>query len=74
MDRPYNRIMVPFDREEWVKLRQTAESDMRHPRDQARFILRQALGLADKPPNGGKYSDAGHVLADPGAAVTAFQA
>ena len=70
MDRPYNRIMVPFDREEWVKLRQTAESDMRHPRDQARFILRQALGLEDKPPNGEKHSDAALTLpAGSGAAV-----
>ena len=74
MDRPYNRIMVPFDRDEWVRLRQTAESEMRNPRDQARYLVRQALGLADKPPNGEKHSGAGVRQDITGAAVTTFQA
>ena len=69
MDKPYNRIMVPFDREEWVKLRQVAESDMRHPRDQARFILRQALGLVPE-----KTQSAGVRQDTTGAAVMTIQA
>jgi len=74
MDRPYNRIMVPFDRDEWVRLRQTAEAEMRNPRDQARYLVRQALGLAEKPPATEKHNGAAQaVTGNCGAAVLTVQ-
>ncbi len=70
----YRSINIRLEQRELDALVTVARNELRQPRDQARYILLKSLGLADKPPNGGKYSDAGHVLADPGAAVTAFQA
>lgn len=44
MDREqYTRITVPLSRDEFIALRAKAEVAYRHPRDQARFILRNAL-------------------------------
>jgi len=70
----YTRITVPLSREELNALRDAADREYRHPRDQARYLVRQALGLADKPPNVEKYSSAGVRQDKTGAAVTAFQA
>jgi hypothetical protein len=39
------KIYVPFTDEEFVRLSQSAFRDCRHPRDQARHFIRQALGL-----------------------------
>ena len=46
------KIYVPMTDEEFVKLVQVANKECRHPRDQARHILRLALlGGSDKPTN-----------------------
>lgn len=47
MDERYTRITVPLSYNEFVALSQSAQCDLRHPRDQARHILRQALGLTE---------------------------
>jgi hypothetical protein len=39
----YRRITLVLGRDEWERLRQVAERDYRHPRDQARAILRRVL-------------------------------
>ena len=71
----YRRITVPLGRDEWQRLTTAADQEYRHPRDQARFILRQALGLTEKLPNGEKHNGAGTALgSSTGAAVTTFQA
>ena len=46
----YRRIYIPLSREEFIALSESARCDYRHPRDQARFIIRAALG-GDSPPN-----------------------
>lgn len=53
MTNRFTRIQVPLSREEYLALYQAAERDYRHPRDQARAILRAVL-LGDKagPPLG----------------------
>jgi hypothetical protein len=71
----YTRITVPLSREELNALRDAADREYRHPRDQARYLVRQALGLADKPPDAGKHNGAGTALgSSTGAAVTTLQA
>lgn len=40
------RITVPLSSDEFIALRESATDSYRHPRDQARFLLRVALGLA----------------------------
>ena len=45
------RITVPLSVDEFDALTQSARSDYRHPRDQARHILRQVLmGSSTGPP------------------------
>ena len=46
----YRRITVSLDRAEFLALRDEADRNLRHPRDQARYFVRSALGLADPPP------------------------
>lgn len=71
----YSRITVPLSREELNALREAADRDYRHPRDQARYLVRQALGLTDKPPSEGKHNGAGTALgSSTGAAVVTVQA
>ena len=41
----YTKIYVPITDEEFVRLSQAAFRDCRHPREQARHFIRQALGL-----------------------------
>jgi hypothetical protein len=56
-------------------LRDAADREYRHPRDQARYLVRQALGLADKPPNAEKHNGAAlGSLAGSGAVMTTVQA
>lgn len=43
------RITVPLSSDEFSALRESASMQLRHPRDQARFLLRRALGLAAAP-------------------------
>ena len=67
------RITVPLSREELNALRDAADREYRHPRDQARYLVRQALGLAE--PNGEKHNGAVTALgSDTGAAVLTLQA
>ena len=44
------RITIPVSADEVAALRQAADRDFRHPRDQARFLLRYALGLPTETP------------------------
>ena len=63
----HTRITVPLSRDEFEALRDNAVRDYRNPRDQARFILRKALGLECgevKLTSAGKNSSVGLVLAD----------
>jgi hypothetical protein len=39
----YTRITVPLSREEFSALQASAQQEYRHPRDQARFLLRSIL-------------------------------
>ena len=41
----FTRITVPLSKDEFVALRDKAMSEYRHPREQARYLLRAALGL-----------------------------
>lgn len=43
----YVGINVRLSRGEFERLSAQAQRDLRHPRDQARYLLRLALGLAD---------------------------
>lgn len=40
------RITVPLSRDEFIALRELASVQLRNPREQARYLLRDALGLA----------------------------
>ena len=44
------RISVPVTVEERERIREMARQELRTPRDHARYLLRQALGLADGQP------------------------
>ena len=46
----HRRLTVPLGKDEWDVLRQTADRDYRHPREQARYLLRVALGLPTEAP------------------------
>ena len=46
----HRRITVPLGKDEWDVLSQTADRDYRHPREQARYLLRVALGLPTETP------------------------
>lgn len=70
----YRTMTIVLSDDEVNALRKSAEVDLRRPRDQARYLVRQALGLADKPPNEAKYSGAGVRSDITGAAVTTLQA
>jgi hypothetical protein len=45
------KIYVPITDEEFVMLSQKAFRNCRHPREQARHFIRQALGLVDDGPS-----------------------
>ena len=45
----YKRITIPMSDQEQERLREAARRNYRNPRQQARLILLQALGLADPP-------------------------
>ena len=71
----YSRITVSLSREELNALRAAADRDFRHPRDQARYLVRQALGLAESPPSEEKHNGAAQVAQlGSGAAVVTVQA
>jgi hypothetical protein len=61
----YTRITVPLSKDEFAALRDTAGNEYRHPRDHARYLLREALGLTGETrPNANRASE---ILADPSA-------
>lgn len=71
------RISIPVSQEEVEALITLAQRELRHPRDQARLMLRMGLGLSvgGEPPNSSKTKNDGAVdlLADDnGAASTAL--
>lgn len=39
----YTRITVPLSRQEWEALRNVSQQEYRHPREQARYLLRRVL-------------------------------
>ena len=43
----FTRITVPLGRDEFNALRENADKEYRHPREQARYLLRVALGLTE---------------------------
>ena len=51
MQERYTRVTVTLSPDEAAALIQTAQGNFRHPRDQARYMLRSALGLTDPPRN-----------------------
>jgi len=57
-------ITVPVTIEERESLRAKAHQELRSPRDQARLLLRQALGLATSNQSNQMHNRAGEVLAD----------
>ena len=69
----YRTMTIVLSDDEAHALRRSAEVDLRRPRDQARYLVRQALGLAE--PNGEKHNGAVTALgSDTGAAVLTLQA
>lgn len=62
MDERYTRISVPLGRDEFIALRESATGSYRHPRDQARYLLRLALGLAAATNEPNKHNHAVHTL------------
>ena len=59
------RVTIPLTEEECEALRAAANAELRDPRDQARYLLRQALGIGSNQvllPK--KDNHAGNVLAD----------
>lgn len=42
------RINIPLSADELQSLLEVAKREFRHPRDQARWLLRQALGLEEQ--------------------------
>lgn len=46
------RITVPLSQDEIAALRRVSEQQLRHPRDQARMLLRNALGLTKSEDTG----------------------
>ena len=59
----YTRISIPLGKDEYAALLKAAMSEYRHPRDQARYLVRVGLGLTDQE----KHNGAVQVLADNGA-------
>lgn len=39
----YTRITVPLSKQEWEALRDASQQEYRHPREQARYLLRRVL-------------------------------
>ena len=62
----FTRISVPLSRDEYAALFGAAEREYRHPRDQARAILRAAL-LRDPPDPATKNEGHADRLDNPGA-------
>lgn len=60
----YAGINLRLSRDEFERLTSAAQRELRHPRDQARMLLRQALGLTP---------DANHTNANRGAKVSQAQ-
>lgn len=44
------KIYVPLSEEEFVALRHASQLEYRHPREQARYLLRKAMGLGENVP------------------------
>lgn len=51
MSRNDKRIVVPLSPDEFLALRRLADSTYRHPRDEARLIIRRALLGEHRPEN-----------------------
>lgn len=43
----YTKITLVLDRSETLALNHSATAELRRPRDQARYLIRQALGLVE---------------------------
>jgi hypothetical protein len=69
--RPITGLNVPLAPNELESVRNSAERNLRHPRDEARFLIRQALGLAPSKLTEEMNSSTGGVSPDAGAAAVA---
>jgi hypothetical protein len=62
------RINIPVTNEELEALQSFAQRDLRHPRDQARYLLRAAMGMnGDDVQSRTNAKRASKILADPSA-------
>lgn len=67
-----SRMYIQLDDEDFLILAQSAQQASRSTRDQARYLLRLALGLDEPPEATAENSNsAGQVVTDPGAVVDA---
>ena len=64
----FRRITVPLGRDEWERLREAAQSDYRHPREQARYLLRLML-FNDLPDADRQKSESGAEVSEAQAAA-----
>lgn len=69
----YRTMTIVLSEDEVNALRRSAEVDLRRPRDQARYLVRQALGLAEKPATATKHNGAEVRQDITGAAVLTVQ-
>lgn len=53
------RISVPMTQDELTRLLEVSRRELRHPRDQARYMLRSALGLTDQEKHNGAVMNFG---------------
>lgn len=67
----YRSINIRLEQRELDALVMVAQNELRHPRDQARYILLKSLGLAEKPP--AKHNGAVTTANQTGAAVLTVQ-
>ena len=67
----YTRITILLSRDEFTALREKAISEYRHPRDQARYLLRQTLGLATDDVQSQPMHNRGAMDSDPQHATVA---
>lgn len=66
MSNRHSQITLVLNRSEMAALRCSADSALRRPRDQARFILREALGLTNSLHDNAEYGDSLATIPTPG--------
>lgn len=64
MSDQYTRITVPLSKQEFTALQASAQQEYRHPRDQARFLLRSIL-LRDQSTNDNRLAPMDQIGREP---------